>query len=307
MIALLLTSQNEGDVLELNLRHHLAWGIDFVGVADNRSTDDTQDRIRPFGDRVTTEVFDDFAVRQAVRMRLLHRIQERARGAVEWAGVSDTDEFFWSAAHGSMREVLADVPPDVVCVTFHQKLFLPTESDPPEGPVYARQMWRTTNYASPLHTSWVKGKSFYRTSWLREITHEHRAPEAPHAEWGPKEPIVHHYMIRDEDQFVMKVTRLTSWQPRTGPRSWRTLHRLRAMLGMRPLRPAVSGFKMEWWMAYERGGEDGLRDYYRHQYRIQTGDIALHVAAGHLIRDPSFASFTAARAAAAAGETGAAR
>ena len=294
MIALLLTSQNEGDVLELNLRHHLAWGLDCVGVADNRSTDDTQERLRRFGSRVATEVFDDFADRQQVRMRLLERMQAETRGAITWAGVADTDEFFWRRGAASLADVLAETPSDVVCVTFHQKLFLPTESDPAVGAVYTRQTWRTTSYQSPLHTSWVRGKSFYRTSWLKEITHEHRCPEVPHAEWGPSDPLVHHFMIRDEDQFVMKVKRLTSWQPRVGPRSWRVTHRLRELLGLSPLRPAVSGFKMTWWLAYEAGGEAGLREYYRKTYRVQAADLARHESAGHIARDTSFAEFRAA-------------
>jgi hypothetical protein len=293
MIVMLLTSKDEGDVLSLHLRHHLAWGVDHVAVADNRSTDDTQDRLRAFGDAVSTEVFDDFGVRQDVRMRLLTRIQEKTRGSVAWAGVSDTDEFFWHPGAKSIRELLAAAPPEIVCVTFHQKLFLPTESDPATGPVYARQTWRTTSSQSPLHTSYTQGKSFYRTSWLRRITHEHRCPEVPHAEWGPPEPVVHHYMIRDEDQFVLKVTRLTAWQPRTGLRSRPWYHRLRRALRMKPVEPHVSGFKKEWWNAYARGGEPGLRAYYRTRYRIQTADLPARAAAGDLVRDTSFAEFRA--------------
>ena len=58
--------------------HHLAWGVDFVGVADNQSTDDTQDRLRRFGAAVATEVFPDLADYQTIRMRLLQQLQDRS-------------------------------------------------------------------------------------------------------------------------------------------------------------------------------------------------------------------------------------
>jgi len=294
MIVMLLTTKDEGEVLEQNLRHHLAWGADHVGVADNESADDTPERLRAFGDSVTTERFRDFADRQEVRMRLLARIQERHGGKVAWAGVSDTDEFLWMPGT-DLRGILAAAPSEVVCVSFHQKLFLPTEGDPAEGPVYLRQTWRTTSYESPLHTSWVRGKSFYRTSWLREIASEHRNEDVPHPWWGPDVPVVHHYMIRDEDQFVMKVRRLTSWRPRTGLSSRLWWHRLRAAVGLPPEKPHVAGFKEEWWNAYAEGGEEGLRRYYRTNYRIQAADLPRHEAAGHLVRDTAFAEWMRSR------------
>lgn len=301
MIAMLLTTKDEGQVLEANLEHHLAWGADAIGVADNESADGTQERLRRFGAAVTTQVFRDFAERQRVRMDLLRRIQERCGGRVAWAGVSDTDEFLWMPGT-TLREILAAAPPEVVCVSFHQKLFLPTESDPDDGrPPYLRQTWRTTSYASPLHTSWTEGKSFYRTSWLREIRSEHRNPDVPHPWWGPEAPVVHHYMIRDEDQFVMKVKRLTSWRPRVGLSSRRWWHGLRSVLGLPPETPHVAGFKKEWWDAYASGGEEGLRRYYRTRYRVQSADLPRLAAAGHLVRDTAFAEFMSARSGAPAG------
>ena len=96
MIALLLTTKNEADVLRLNIAHHLSWGVDHVAVADNESSDATQDVLREFGDAVSTEVFHDFAVRQTVRMRLLERL--RARHALDWVGVSE-----WVSQPGGQR------------------------------------------------------------------------------------------------------------------------------------------------------------------------------------------------------------
>jgi len=162
MIVLLLTTQNESDVLRLNLEHHLAWGVDHVGVCDNESTDATQDVVRAFGERVTSTVFHDFADRQRHRMEVLERIKARHTGRVQWVGVSDTDEFFW-APDARMPDLLADVPQDVVAVTFHQKLFIPTALDLAEGPVHQRQRHRTGSYDSPLHKSYREAAMRSRT------------------------------------------------------------------------------------------------------------------------------------------------
>ena len=291
---MLLTSKDEGDLLEQNLAHHLAWGVDFIGVADNQSVDGTQDRLGRFGTAVATEVFPDFADYQAVRMRLLGQLQDRSGGKIQWAGVSDTDEFFWLPG-ATIREILMDAPPEIVCVSFHQKLFRATAADPPAGEIYARQLYRTTSYQSPLHTSWVRGKSFYRTTWLRAITSEHRNRGVPHPWWGPADPVVHHYMIRDEDQFVIKLMRLSTWRPGPGLAGQPWWHQLRARLGLAPPRPKMPQFREEWWDAFARGGEEGLRTYYRTRYLISAAALPGHLEAGHLVRDTAFAEFMASR------------
>lgn len=290
MIVMLLTTQNEADVLRLNLEHHLAWGADHVGVCDNESSDDTADVVRAFGGAVTHTVFHDFAERQTHRMATLARIKDRV-GDVDWVGVSDTDEFLW-APGVRLPDLFADVPDDVVAVTFHQKLFLPTAADAETGPVYRRQVHRTGSYDTPLHTSYREGKTFYRGAWLRRITSEHRGHDIPHPVWSPPEPfVVHHYMIRDEDQFVMKVKRLSSWRERKGLRSKLWYHKLRKAIGL-PLQPYVAGFKATWWSVYREGGEDGLRRYYRDTYRIQLGDLPDRIERGDLVRDTAFADWT---------------
>ncbi len=293
MIVLLLTTKNEADVLRQNLEHHLTYGVDHVCVADNESTDDTRDVVRSFGDAVTSQVFHDFAVRQSVRTELIDRVRARHRGAVTWVGVSDTDEFHWMDG-STLPEMLAEAPPEAPAVTCHQKLFLPSESDAGAGPVYARQRHRTTGPASPLHSSYREGKTFYRDAWLTRVDHEHRSPRLPPPEISPPVPTVHHYMIRDEEQFVMKVRRLTAWRERRGLRSKLWYHRLRRLVGI-PLPPFVAGFKAEWWDVYRSGGESGLRTYYRDTYRIQTRDVPRLVAEGSIVRDDAFANWRDAR------------
>src|SRR6476660_6869047 len=134
MIVLLVTSHNEAELLAWNLRHHLDYGIDHVAVADNASSDSTQDVVAGFGSAVSTVVFDDFHARQAVRMQMLDAV--KAQHTVDWVGVSDTDEF-WFAAGRRMPDLLAEVPDDIVAVNFDAKLFLPTALDATDAPVMA--------------------------------------------------------------------------------------------------------------------------------------------------------------------------
>ena len=293
MIVLLLTTKNEADVLRENLEHHLAYGVDHVCVADNESTDGTADVLRAFGDAVSTEVFHDFAVRQDVRTRLLERLRARHRGRLAWVGVSDTDEFHWMQGR-TLPEILAEAPADAPAVTCHQKLFLPSEEDAEHGPVHDRQRHRTTGPDSPLHSSYREGKTFYRDAWLRRVDHEHRSPRLPGPAVSPPVPTVHHYMIRDEDQFVMKVRRLTAWRERRGLRSRLWYHRLRRAFGV-PLPPYVAGFKAEWWNVLREGGEEGLRRYYRDTYRLQARDLPRLIAEGAIVRDDAFGDWCRAR------------
>ncbi len=289
MIALLLATKDEAEVLRLNIAHHLSWGVDHVAVADNESSDGTQDVLREFGEAVSTAVFHDFALRQGVRTRLLDGLRSRHGRSLTWIGVSDTDEFHW-APGTTLPDLLAEAPQDVVAVNCRQKLFLPTAVDSDHGAVYTRQHYRTTGPDSPLHTSYREGKSFYREPWLKVISSEHLCREAPLPHWSPAVPTVHHYMIRDEDQFVMKVRRLTSWRERKGLKSKLWYHKLRRLFGA-PLPPFVAGFKSEWWTVYRDGGEDGLRRYYRDTYCIQADALDGHVARGELIHDIAFADW----------------
>jgi hypothetical protein len=283
MIVMLLTTQNEADILKLNIEHHLSWGVDHIFVADNASTDGAQDVIRTFGSSASTKVFWDTRIRQRVRMQGLEAIRSRHR--VEWAGVSDTDEFFWTQGT-NMRELLADTPPQVVAVTFHQKLFIPTSIDGADGPVYIRQLYRSSSYESPLHLSYVKGKTFYRAAWLKEITSEHVCPELPHPPWSPYDPLIHHYMVQSEDRFVVKVKRLRSLHGRYR-------ERIALRLGFRPqlAKLGADRFKKLWWSIFITRGEAGLREYYRNEYSLQQADIERHMMSGALIRDSDFADF----------------
>jgi hypothetical protein len=289
---LLLVTQNEADLLQWNIRHHLDWGFDHVAVADNDSTDGTADVVREFGDAASHRTFDDFWDRQQVRLEMLDAV--RAEHPVQWAAVADTDEFFWAEGASGIGDLLAGTPADIVAVNFDMKLFLPTDLDAPDEPVFTSRVHRTGSSESPLHTSYRAGKTIYRSDWLTLITNEHWNPEVPHEQFRHVEPAVHHYMIQSEDQFVQKVTRLPSWLHRPkgffARRKWDRTPDIEREL---PKRMGPS--KREWWGVYQRGGEEGVREYYRTVYTLVGERREAAIADGSLVADPGFADYARAR------------
>src|SRR5262249_24176901 len=119
MIVLYLATRNEAELLRLNLAHHLAWGFDHAAVADNDSTDATQDVLRYFDGAVTATTIRGPNDRFAALAGLFARIEARF-GAVDWLAVSDTDEFWW-APDTDLRDLLARLRPEIVAINSDQK------------------------------------------------------------------------------------------------------------------------------------------------------------------------------------------
>jgi len=287
MLVLFIKTRNQSDLLSINLAHHFAAGFDHALVADNESDDATRDVLSRFRGAVgAVRIADANGWGSALRT-LLERIDDRG-DRDSWVAVSDTDEFWWAPA-SDLRRLLAEVSSDVVAVNSDQKLFLPTELDPVEGPVYCRRTYRSSGNRSPLHTSYVAGKTLYRLGWIRQqtLSNPHWSKAVPHGLVRLPERVVHHYMVDGEDSFVEKVKSFEVWTPD-----------IRRDVSPRPEsqagqnhRPLLRPFKIEWWRIYEDGGEAGLRDYYRREYVIAAARIRMHLDRGELVHDLQFAQF----------------
>jgi len=273
VIVLFIPTRNEAELLRLNLAHHLEWGFDHVAIADNGSTDATQDVLREFGDSVTSTRIDDRFERYNALARLLLAI-ESEHGTVDWVAVSDTDEFWWTP-DWEMRDLLSRVPDTLVAVNSDQKLFLPTELDPDSGPIYCRRTFRSSGTESPVHTSYISGKSLYRAAFVHShgVLNPHWSGNIPHPLWRFKRPLVHHYMVDDEENFVRKVKGLDPSKRKA------------------PMR----GFKANWWRIYQTAGEEGVREHFRREYILSASSLPVRVQHGEIVEDAEFAEFKRSR------------
>jgi hypothetical protein len=101
----LMMVRNEADIVEVNVRHHLAEGVDRFLVVDNGSSDDTPavlDRLQQEG--LLEWRSDPGAYRQADLTTELAR--EAWRRGADWIIPIDADEF-WTAVGGNLRDVLS--------------------------------------------------------------------------------------------------------------------------------------------------------------------------------------------------------
>lgn len=292
MNILFVVTRNEADLLRLNLAHHLEWGFDHAAIADDESTDATRDVLRAFGDAVTIAAVCGPSKRFLALRQLLRTIEER-HGEAQWVAVSDTDEFWWGPSL-DLRALLRSIPRNILGVNAQQKLFLPTAIDLADGPVMCRRLYRTTRTDIPLHTSYVRGKSLYRASWLRGTTLDdnHRTKAIAPAAWlDVGTPFVHHYMIDGEEAFVAKVkSRL-----RHDPSLKALADERRALRDDEAARYKFRRFKRTWWDLYATRGEEGLRNHYRTSYLISEQGLRTHLASGDLVLDRAFADFMRAR------------
>jgi hypothetical protein len=95
---------NEADIVAVNVRYHLALGLDAIWIVDNRSDDGTPDVLQELArDPRVRWRSEPSPVRQSDVMSALAR-EAHAAGA-DWVIPIDADEF-WSTDGGQLRDIL---------------------------------------------------------------------------------------------------------------------------------------------------------------------------------------------------------
>lgn len=106
-----LVVRDEGDVIEANLRYHLAQGVDFVIATDNGSTDATVEVLDRYARagllHLIEEPSDDYHELQAEWITRMARLAATDFDA-DWVINNDADEFWWPAS-GTLADAFASV------------------------------------------------------------------------------------------------------------------------------------------------------------------------------------------------------
>ena len=121
-VVLTLLVRDEADVLEDHLAFHFAAGVDVVIATDHRSRDGTTEILAGDG-RVHLIREEQERIRQSDWMTRMARLAAEEHGA-DWVVNSDADEFWWPR-EGSIKEVLAAVPPAYGVVRAVSRVFVP--------------------------------------------------------------------------------------------------------------------------------------------------------------------------------------
>jgi hypothetical protein len=128
-VALTLLVRNEADIIGANLAFHLNAGVDFVIATDNCSDDGTTEILESYAqDGVVHLIRDpDRHLSQISGATRMARLAATYFGA-DWVINSDGDEFWWPRG-GTLKDVLAAVPPRFGSVRGMWRHFVPRPDD----------------------------------------------------------------------------------------------------------------------------------------------------------------------------------
>jgi hypothetical protein len=228
-LVMTLLVRNEEDILDANLRYHLAQGVDHFIIMDNRSVDGTaaiaQEYVRAGLATYLFQPDDDYA--QAQWVTGMARRAYTECGA-DWVINNDADEFWWPVA-GDLKQTFAAVGPEFSGVRAKRTNFVHLRAAP-AGPFHESMVFRE-------HTSWIAegqplpGKTAHRGSADVVVTQgNHRAEGLPTPGRATGVLEILHFPMRSYAQFLAKITaggaayRRNTTAPPTAGREWRELY-----------------------------------------------------------------------------------
>ncbi len=125
-----LIVRNEADVVEDNLRYHLAQGVDFFVVLDNGSTDGTIEILERYEREGILKIVRLDGTMLTIQRKGNTRIARLAHEmGADWVLHNDADEFWWPMA-GNLKDAFERIPDDYGLVLIPRTEFLPQ----PDGP-----------------------------------------------------------------------------------------------------------------------------------------------------------------------------
>jgi hypothetical protein len=202
-LAMTLVVRDEEDILETNLRYHLAQGVDFIYALDHNSTDATPDILRSFEQmgvlrmlREGGEVHD-----QAPRVTRLARLAHDELHA-DWVINNDADEFWWPAV-GDLKDLLCAIPEPFDVLVARRHNFIPRADGP--AAFHDRMLWRHAESRTPTGQA-LEPKVAHRGDHRVVVAPGNHYIQAPELTRAPPLPLVEvlHFPARDYEQFVRK-------------------------------------------------------------------------------------------------------
>lgn len=125
-LVMTLLVRNEADILATNIEYHLRRGVDFFIATDNLSDDGTREVLEHYSQRNLLHLIlqsdDTYAQSTWVtRMARMAAVDYQA----DWVINSDADEFWWPEASNDLKELLANVPPEIDALSVSRCNFVP--------------------------------------------------------------------------------------------------------------------------------------------------------------------------------------
>jgi len=134
-VVLTLRTRDQADLVDALVGFHLNAGVDFVIATDHRSVDGTAEILEAYAREGYVHVLRDPGEAITLRRSEMARLAATEYGA-DWVLHADGDEFWWPRG-GSLREILASVPPRYGIVRGAWRHFAPR---PDDGRHFAERM-----------------------------------------------------------------------------------------------------------------------------------------------------------------------
>jgi len=205
-LVMTLLVRDEADIVAEHLRYHFDAGVDFVIATDHGSVDGTTEILRAYErDGRLLLVRTDEEFQQAEWVTRMARVAVAERGA-DWVINADADEFWWPR-RGTLKEVLAAVPPAFGVVRGLMRHFAPR----PTGlePFFERMIVRHPSVTARDHVFQAQVKMVHRGTPEVSVTRGNHDAYGDGLrvlrEWFPIEVL--HFPIRTVAQMRNKYTR----------------------------------------------------------------------------------------------------
>ena len=124
-IVMTVQCRDEEDIIGYNIAYHLAQGVDFIIATNNASLDRTPRLLERFARQGKLHLIREPSLThdQAVWVTRMAQMAAK-RFDADWVINNDADEF-WFSGQGTVRDVLAAIPPGIDCLSVPRVDMLP--------------------------------------------------------------------------------------------------------------------------------------------------------------------------------------